>query len=93
MSVSSGKRERSTVVPARAPARRAVWKAGGEEEWVDILEGCRGVCRGLLNCLMVLGEMSRRAKEGTLLELKVVKLVEWAMAVGATDDSIWKVAM
>lgn len=35
--VSRGKRERSTVVPARAPARRAVVKAGGF--WGDILGG------------------------------------------------------
>ncbi|KJK83331.1 hypothetical protein H634G_01460 [Metarhizium anisopliae BRIP 53293] len=28
-SVSSGKSERSTVVPARAPANRADWKGGG----------------------------------------------------------------
>ena len=33
--VSSGKRERSTVVPARAPARRADWKGGGEEDEDD----------------------------------------------------------
>lgn len=32
LSVSRGKRERSTVVPARAPARRADWKVGDEED-------------------------------------------------------------
>lgn len=38
--VSRGKRERSTVVPARAPARRADWKDGEEEE--DIARKIRG---------------------------------------------------
>jgi len=37
--VSSGKRERSTVVPARAPARRAVWKGGGGWDFVAVMVG------------------------------------------------------
>lgn len=39
MRVSRGKRERSTVVPARAPARRADWKDGGDEDAEDIVGG------------------------------------------------------
>ena len=55
--MSRGKRDRSTVVPARAPARRAVWNWGGEVDWdvifavwVEVIRGTFGrfgrrVCR------------------------------------------------
>lgn len=38
LSVSSGKRERSTVVPATPPAMRAVWNGGFAEDMAEIFE-------------------------------------------------------